>query len=317
MDVYLPVGVLDVRAPLSAPLRLQGVFVDMATPFDHAGAIYRSKVEFNVAKWNLTTVAGYLAAGSAGEGPLLSAAERIELWRMVKAASSVNSDRPRVLLAGIDRAGVAESADLAAQAAEIGFHAVAALPPRFDARRESHEEVILLYYRALADRSPLPVLIRNEPGVTGLDLAVELCGQLSRHPNIAGLIDGSAGPDRTPAIAARVRKDFALLGGDETRMWDALQAGAQGAVVSLASAAPYAVIAVWEAHRTREEEAGLDWQGRLREGAARLGQPCGVAALKHAMDLNGYYGGPPRLPQPALPHEARPAVAQAFADLKG
>lgn len=317
MDVYLPVGVLDVRAPVSAPLRLQGVFVDMATPFDHTGAIYRSKVEFNVAKWNLTTVAGYLVAGSAGEGPLLSGAERIELWRMVKAASTLNSDRPRALLAGIDRAGVAEAAELAGQAAEIGFHAVAVLPPRYDLRRERSEEIILLYYRALADRSPLPVLIRNEAGVTGFDLPVDLVARLSAHPNVAGVIDGCAGPERTRALAARARKDFALLGGDETRLWDALQAGAQGAVVSIASAAPYSVIAVWEAYRTREEAAGLDWQDRLRRGAAWLGQPGGVAALKHAMDLNGYYGGPPRLPNPPLPPEARPGVTQAFSDLKG
>jgi 4-hydroxy-2-oxoglutarate aldolase len=298
-------------------LRLQGVFVDMATPFDHTGAIFRSKVEFNVAKWNLTTVAGYLVAGSAGEGPLLSAMERTELWRLVKAASTLNSDRPRVLLAGIDSAGVGEATALAAEAAAIGFQAVAALPPRFDARRERDEEVVLLYYRVLADRSPLPVLVRNEPGVTGFDLPVDLIIRLSYHPNIAGLIDGSAGPERTPALAARVRKDFALLGGDEARLWDALQSGAQAAVVTLASAAPYSVIAVWEAYRTREEAAGLDWQDRLRKGAAWLGRRSGVAALKHAMDLNGYYGGPPRLPNPPLPLEARPGVAQAFSDLKG
>jgi len=317
MDVYLPVGVLDVRAPVSAPLRLQGVLVDMATPFDYTGAIYRSKVEFNVAKWNLTTVAGYLVAGSVGEGPLLSAAERIELWRMVKAASTLNSGRPRALLAGIDSASVAQAAELAAEAAAIGFQAVAALPPRFDLRRERREEVILLYYRALADRSPLPVLVRNEPGVTGFDLPVDLVARLADHPNIAGLIDSAAGSGRTRALASRVRKEFALLGGDEAGLWDALQAGAQGAVLPIASAAPYAAIAVWEAYRTREEAAGLDWQERLRTGAAWFGHSSGIAALKYAMDLNGYYGGPPRLPNLPLPLEAQPGVTQAFADLKG
>ena len=64
---------------------------------------------------------------------------------------------------------------------------------------------------------------------------------------------------------------------------------------------PYACIAVWEAHRTREEEAGLDWQSRITPAADLINKRLGIPALKHAMDLNGYYGGPPDSPGPRPP----------------
>ena len=90
--------------------------------------------------------------------------------------------------------------------------------------------------------------------------------------------------------------------------------GATGAALPLASAAPYACIAVWEAHRTREEEAGLDWQSRITP-AAELVSKLGIPALKHAMDLNGYYGGPPRLPWTTPTPSEKKQVEQAFSNL--
>ncbi len=314
MDVYLPVGVLDVRPAVRTPFKAQGIFVEMSTPFDHAGAIYRVKVEFNVAKWNLTTVSGFLVGGPAGEGPLLSAQDRVSLWEWVKAASALNSDKERMLIAGIDSAGVAEAAELAAKAESCGFHSVAAMTPRFDRDHESRPETQLLYYRSLADRSGLPVLIQHQPRVTGVSLATETLLDLAKHPNLVGVIGSGVDVRR---LAAEARKDFVILAGDETTLWNDLQAGAAGAVLGVASAIPYAAIAVWEAFRTREEEAGLDWQARILEPADLVTRRYGAAGLKHAMDLNGYYGGPSRLPQSPLDGGAREAIERAFQALKG
>ena len=70
----------------------------------------------------------------------------------------------------------------------------------------------------------------------------------------------------------------------------ALAAGATGVVSTVANATPYAMISIWEAHRTRDFEAAADWQSRLMPGIELIEGANGVAALKHAMDLNGYYG---------------------------
>ncbi len=86
-------------------------------------------------------------------------------------------------------------------------------------------------------------------------------------------------------------------------------------MLALANAAPYAAIALWEAFRTREEEAGLDWQTRIAPPAALVAGHRGIPGLKHAMDLNGYYGGPPRLPWTIpLPAE-KIRIEEAFAGL--
>ena len=107
-----------------------------------------------------------------------------------------------------------------------------------------------------------------------------------------------------------------MLWGSESSLWNALQSGASGAVLAFANAAPYATIALWEAHRTREEEAGADWQSRIARPAELVGARFGVSGLKHAMDLNGFYGGPPRFPWATLNPGEKAEVEEAFKDLK-
>jgi 4-hydroxy-2-oxoglutarate aldolase len=93
--------------------------------------------------------------------------------------------------------------------------------------------------------------------------------------------------------------------------------GACGAILSFANAAPYSCIAIWEAHLKREEAAGMDWQNRIAHAARLVTVKYGIPGLKYAMDLNGYYGGPPRLPLSVPGPEARKEIEEAFRDLKG
>ena len=98
-------------------MKLQGIFVDATTPFDHTGALYRVKIEHNIGKWNQTSVAGYVIGGFTGEGPLLAAKEKSELWEI--AAASVGAGK--LLIAGIDAEGVLEAATQINCAAGFGF----------------------------------------------------------------------------------------------------------------------------------------------------------------------------------------------------
>ncbi len=145
----------------------------------------------------------------------------------------------------------------------------------------------------------------------------ESIAALSAHPNIAGVIESGTPAGRVQQIRETVPKTFAILAGTEADVLTSLKEGANGAALAFASAAPYATIALWEAFRTREEEAALDWQQRISHPAVLVTDLFGVPALKHAMDLNGYYGGPPRLPFSPISPAAREEIAAAFADLKG
>jgi 4-hydroxy-2-oxoglutarate aldolase len=294
-------------------MKLQGMFASVATPFDHTGALYRVKVQHNFEKWSRTSLAGFVVGSLAGEGPLLEPAEKLEVLRL----AAPHVPEGRLLILDVSAEGVLPAANLARAGAEAGAHAVVSLVPHAYRNMMYGAEAQMLFFRALADRSPVPVIIHNAPMTTGVDLSPESIGALSAHPNIAGVIESGTPAGRVRQIREVVPKTFGVLSGTESQVLDSLKDGANGAALAFASAAPYATIAIWEAFRTREEEAGIDWQQRITHPGILVTDLYGVPGLKHAMDLNGYYGGPPRLPFSPISAAAREEIESAFADLKG
>lgn len=294
------------------------MFALAATPFDHTGAIYRTKVQHNFAKWRRTSLAGFIVGSLAGEGPLLEPAEKIDLMKL--AAASVGDGAAAssaVLIGDISQQGVFGAARLAHAMKDAGAHAVISRAPHEYRYLPNAGELPMLYFRALADQSPVPVIIHNDPVVTEIDLSPSTITKLAQHPNIAGVLESGTPVSRVQETRALAGKDFAILAGTEGQVWESLRAGANGAALAFASAAPYATIAIWEAFRTREEEAGVDWQGRIAHPSILVTEVHGAPGLKHAMDVNGYYGGPPRLPFAPVNAQAKQAIEEAFRDLKG
>jgi 4-hydroxy-2-oxoglutarate aldolase len=294
-------------------MKIQGIYAAVATPFDHTGAMYRVKVQHNFEKWSRTSLAGFIVGSLPGEGPLLDADEKLELLGL--AVPCVPADR--TIIADVSEEGVHTAVKLARAAAEAGAHAVVSAVPHQYRNLMYGPETQMLFFRALADQSPVPVLIHNAPQMTGVDVLPETTAKLAAHPNIAGVIETGTPAGRVAQIRAVVPKEFGVLAGTESQVWESLKAGASGAALAFASAAPYATIAIWEAFRTREEEAGVDWQGRISHPSILVTDMYGVPGLKHAMDLNGYYGGPPRLPFVPVSLDARREIEEAFRDLKG
>jgi 4-hydroxy-2-oxoglutarate aldolase len=271
-------------------MKLQGIFAEITTPFDHKGDIYKVKVQHNVEKWNRTTLAGYVVCGAAGEGELLGDEERIAVWDMVAQHAAAE----KLLIAAIAEPGVREAVSLANRAAELGYKAALVTA------RHAQVETQSLYFRAVADQAKIPLIVDSE--CAGASTAA------ASHPNVIASI-GRPG---------RVYTGIQMLAGSASELWPALEAGAAGAILDFAAAAPYACIAIWEAHRTRENEAGIDWQNRIAHAADLVSQRgYGVAGLKHAMDQNAYYGGPPRLPFIVPDAKARREIEQAFSGFRG
>jgi 4-hydroxy-2-oxoglutarate aldolase len=271
-------------------MKLQGIFADITTPFDHNGDIYKVKVQHNVEKWNLTTLAGYVVCGAAGEGDLLSDEEKVAVWEMVAQHTAAE----KVLIAAVAEPGVRDAVTLINRAAELGYKAA------FLTARHAQAATRSLYFRSVADQAKIPVILDSEcPEATTTAMA---------HPNVIACI-GRPG---------RVYTGVQTLAGSASDLWPALEAGAAGAILDFAAAAPYACIAIWEAHRTRENEAGIDWQSRIARAAGLVSTPgIGVAGLKHAMDLNAYYGGPPRLPFIVPDAKIRREIEEAFSGFRG
>ena len=241
-------------------MKLQGMFALAATPFDHTGAIYRTKVQHNFTKWRRTSLAGFIIGSPAGEGPLLEAGEKVEL---VKIAAASGAETVATLIADVSHEGVYAAVRLAYAMKAAGAHAVITRAPHEYRYLPRAMELPSLYFRALADQSPLPVVIHNDPVTTEIDLDPSTLARLAQHPNIVGVLESGTPVSRIAETRALAGKEFSVLAGTEGNVWDSLRAGANGAALAFASAAPYATIAIWEAFRTREEEAGVDWQARI------------------------------------------------------
>jgi 4-hydroxy-2-oxoglutarate aldolase len=294
-------------------MRLQGIFPPITTPFDHAGNIYAAKLQHNIEKWNLTTLAGYVVTGSTGESVLLSAGERVELWEMVARYAAPE----KLLIAGTGVESVRETVCLTNRAAEMGYKAALVKTPHYYKNQFNRADAQTLYYRAVAGRVRIPVIIYNFPQATSLDIPAAAVAELSHHPNIIGIKESSGNMEKIMQMLRESRPGFQVTVGSAPTLWPSLLMGATGAILAFANAAPYACIAIWEAYRMREEEAGRDWQNRIARAAALVTSKHGIPGLKHAMDLNGYYGGPPRLPLSVPTPEARREIEEAFLDLKG
>jgi 4-hydroxy-2-oxoglutarate aldolase len=189
--------------------------------------------------------------------------------------------------------------------------------PRYYKALLDRDDSQMLYFRGVADRSRIPVIVCNEPWTTGIDISCEAVALLSEHPNIIAIRESSGSLEKIMRLVQEVKPGFQVVAGSAAVLWPSLQAGASGAILAFANAAPYACITIWEAHRTRETEAAQDWQRRILKAVRLVTAKYGIPGLKWAMDLNGYYGGPPRLPLTLPPAEARREIEAAFAEIKG
>ncbi|MEN6537109.1 MAG: dihydrodipicolinate synthase family protein [Bryobacteraceae bacterium] len=294
-------------------MKLQGIFPPIATPFDSNGELYKAKVRHNVDKWNLTNLAGYVVCGSTGESVMLSTEEKIQLWEWVAEFAAPG----RLLLAGTGMESVRETVSLTNKAAGIGYQAAMVRTPHYYKSLLNRKEAQTLYYRAVADQSKIPIMIYNWPQATGIDIPAEAVAELSLHPNIIAIKESSGNLEKVMQMIREVKPGFQVLVGSAATLWPSLTVSATGAVLAFANAAPYSTITIWEAQRARETEVARDWQSRIARASVLVTVKYGIPGLKYAMDLNGYYGGPCRLPLAPLIPDAKKEIEEAFRDIKG
>ncbi len=176
---------------------LEGIFAATTTPFYSDERIYFRKIEANIARYSRSLLAGMVVLGSTGEAPLLDDAESREVLRVAAEAASPE----KVLIAGVGRESVKATLDMADAAAGFRYDAVLVRPPSYYAGQMS-SAAVLHYFRSIADRSPLPVVLYNIPKCVPYQIPVELVGELAGHPNIIGIKDSSGNVDRIGAQVA-------------------------------------------------------------------------------------------------------------------
>jgi dihydrodipicolinate synthase/N-acetylneuraminate lyase len=172
--------------PYNKPMLLEGIFAPVTTPFYPDERIYFRKIEANMARYSRSLLAGMAVLGSTGEAVALNDAETRDVLRVAAGATAPE----KVLLAGVGRESVRATLELAEFAAGLMYDAVLVRPPSYYSNQVS-AAALLLYYRSIADRSPLPVILYHIPKFVPREIPVEVIAELAQHPNIIGTKDSS------------------------------------------------------------------------------------------------------------------------------
>jgi 4-hydroxy-2-oxoglutarate aldolase len=287
--------------------RLSGVFAPITTPFHEQGDLHLEKLSFNIQRLNQSRLRGYLVLGTNGEFRSLSSHEQMEVLKtVVKTASS-----GKVIMAGTGAESTKVSIELCHQAAEIGAHYGSLITPFFFAKKMT-DKVLIQHFVQVADQSPIPVLLYNNPGVTGVTISTAVIKEISSHPKIVGMKDSS--PGNLSAYILNANPGFSLLAGSANFFFTGLLMGAVGGVLSLADAFPEPCCRLYDLGVNGQLKEGRELQFQLMELNQKVSGKFGVAGVKAAMDFAGFYGGPPRAPLVPLSGEEKKKLLE---DLKG
>ena len=270
----------------------------MVTPFDNDEVDVRA-IRSNVQRWNRSGVGGVVALGSNGEAPLLDDAESDRVIAAAREALGSNL----TLIAGVGRESTRATIGAAARAAQLGADAVLVRTPSYFKPRMT-PDAFVRHYRAVADASPVPVLLYNYPALTGVNLTPDTVGRLTEHRNIVGMKETGADTAQFAAYVAAVPSSFAVIAGSALVFYPWLCVGATGGILALACVLPEACVMLHEHALAGRHSAARALQQELTPLARLVTGTHGVPGLKAAMDLAGYTGGQPRSPLAPAPPAA-------------
>jgi len=271
-------------------MKLDAVFPPMPTPFA-GGEVDAGAIGRNVEAWARTGLGGIVALGSNGEAPLL---DEDESDRVIGEARA-RLPEDRTLIAGTGRESTRATIAASTRAARLGADAVLVRTPSYF-RGSMTAEAFVRHYTAVADACPAPVLLYNYPAVTGVNLAADVVGRLSQHPNIAGVKETGSDTAQVMSYISAARAGFAVIAGSAPTFYPSLCAGACGGILAAACVVPDVCVRIFEHARAGRHAEARDLQARLAPLARLVTTVYGVAGLKAAMDLVGLAGGEPRAP---------------------
>lgn len=288
-------------------LDLAGIYPPLATPFDEDGNLATDRLAANVRRLAGTGLAGFAVLGTNGEYVLLDREEKLAAIVAVReAAGSLR------VIAGTGAESTRETVALTERAAAIGADAALIITPHYyKARMDTR--ALVAHYSAVAECSPLPVIVYNMPASTGFDLDAATVLRLAEHPNIVGLKDSGGNMIKLAQIVAQAPAHFQVLAGTASFLLPALSIGAVGGVLALANVAPRECVELLTLFQQGNLDAARTMQQRLLAPNAAITSGFGIPGLKAALDLLGYHGGAPRPPLLPLDAGGRAKVRDALA----
>jgi dihydrodipicolinate synthase/N-acetylneuraminate lyase len=286
---------------------LKGILPPLVTPFREDGALDLRAFEANLERYAEQDLGGYLVLGSNGEAASLDEPEKLALI----AATRKRAGR-RTVLAGTGLESTAATIALTRKAADQGADAALVLTPHYY-KAQMRADALKRHFEAVADASPIPVLLYSVPAFTGLVLPAELPAAVSGHPRIAGMKESSGDMGLMGRVLQSVPPSFTVACGSAPVIYPALCLGAAAGILAVACCAPAPTAALFRAFEAGDHALARRLQQALTPLATAVTATYGVPGLKLALDLAGYTGGSPRPPLMPAPPAAREELTALLA----
>ena len=268
----------------------KGIFAPLTTPFV-GDEISIEKLKENIQKYNRFDLAGYVILGSTGESVLLSDEESEKLVRAAREAASPG----KKIIVGTARESTKLTLDFTNRVAAYKIDAALVRTPSYFKAR-MNQEALKKHYLTLAEKSKVPIIIYNIPQNTGITIDNDLVVDLSSHPNIAGIKDSSGNLAALGEVIPHLDPQFSSIIGSAFVLFAGLELGASGAIITLADAAPALCVKLFKLFLEGKRDEARELQFDLIPLNKAIIVTYGIPGLKYGLDLQGYYGGPCRLP---------------------
>ena len=288
-------------------LKLEGVFPPLTTPFNSNEDLDVENLEKNIRKYNKFNFAGYVVLGSTGENVYLSDEECIKMVEVFEKYTPEN----RKIIVGAGKESLRETINLIKKFADYCVDAFLIKTPHYF-KTNMNSEALKNYFLKIADISPKPIIIYHVPKFTGLQVESGLITELSEHPNIIGIKDSSGNLNFLSDIIRLVPEDFNVLVGAGSVFYSGLLLGAKGGILAVSNVAPQLCIDIFEFIKSGKLEEARKLQLKLLPLNNILVNKYGIPSIKYALDLVGYYGGPPRRPLLPLSDKKKKEVKEVL-----
>ena len=209
----------------------KGIGVALVTPFQEDQGIDFDSLKRLIEHVIAGGVDYLVVLGTTGESATLTTSEKAQV---LKAAVEYNKGRVPLML-GLGGNATQKLVDEIEQTDFYGVAGILSVSPYYN---KPTQEGIIAHYHALADASPVPLVLYNIPGRTMSNLSASTTLTLSHHPNIVGIKEASGNMEQCMQIAASMPKDFLLLSGDDLLTKPMQSIGGSGVISVLANAIP-------------------------------------------------------------------------------
>src|ERR1700754_1194314 len=291
--------------------KLRGILLPTTTPFTETEELDLDALAENIRKWRSAGISGFVLLGSTGERVHLE--EKEYLRTLEVARQEIPSDG--AFIAGVGQHSTRGTIAEIKKAVQCGADSVLVLTPHYY-RSAITQDALVNHYRAVADASPVPVLLYSMPALTGIKIEPATIARLSEHQNIIGVKDSSndvAGFAQTVKLCP---PEFAALTGNGTVLLDALQAGATGAILAVGCVVPEVCLELFNAFHRDDLQRASSLQTKLTLLATAVTTRYGIGGLKAALDLAGYHGGSVRAPLRPPDNDARAEIKTLLTGLQ-